>query len=167
MAQDKENPLTRWSRLKREAAREAEAPRPGPKAAPPRTPSAPAPELPPLDRLNPDSDFSAFMDRRVDDGLRRLALKKLFSDPRLNLVDGLDDFAEDYSLLEDLPQEMVAKLEHARNTLRGPEPEPEKETQAQPEQDVAQAAETQPEAEDQKQDNDGEDPNDVARRQDT
>ena len=32
MAQDKENPLSRWSRLKREAAREAEAPKPAQKA---------------------------------------------------------------------------------------------------------------------------------------
>jgi hypothetical protein len=160
MAQDKENPLARWSRLKRESAHTAEAPKPASSLA-----DAPPPELPPLDQLKPDSDFSAFMDRRVDDRLRRLALKKLFSDPRLNIVDGLDDFAEDYSLLEDLPQELVAKLEHVRRTLRRPEPEQEK--KAEPEQNVAR--EVDPDGEDKKEDgeNDGEVPKDVARRQDT
>ena len=169
MAQDKENPLARWSRLKREAAREAEAP--GPKPAPaaaPRAAEAPAPELPPLDRLNPDSDFSAFMDRRVDDALRRLALKKLFGDPRLNAADGLDVFSEDYSLLEDLPQELVAKLEHVRRTLRRPDPEQEKEKETAPEQDVAQAVEAEPEVKNvEGNEDEGEDPQDVPRRQDT
>ncbi len=155
MAQDKENPLARWSRLKRESARAAEAPKPAPQA-----PEAPPPELPPLDQMGPDSDFSAFMDRRVDDGLRRLALKKLFGDPRLNAADGLDVFSEDYSLLEDLPQEMVARLEHLRRTLRRPEPEPEPEREAAEEPKLEQA-EAQP-----KQD-DAEDAQDADRRQDT
>ena len=163
MAQDKENPLSRWSRLKRESAREAEAPKS--KAAPPaRAPELPMPELPPLDQLTPDSDFSAFMDPRVDERLRRLALKKLFSDPRLNIVDGLDDFAEDYTLLEDLPQELVAKLEHARSTLRRPDPEEEQEKEAESEQSLAQAAEPEDKRDDE---NEGELSQDVPRRQDT
>jgi Protein of unknown function (DUF3306) len=153
MAQDKENPLARWSRLKRESARAAEAPKPAPQA-----PAAPPPELPPLDQMGPDSDFSAFMDRRVDDGLRRLALKKLFGDPRLNAADGLDVFSEDYSLLEDLPQEMVAKLEHLRRTLRRPEPEPEQEAAEEPK---LEQAEAEPEQDD------AEDAQDADRRQDT
>ena len=167
MAEDKETPLARWSRLKSGAARRAEAPKPKPASAP-RAPEAPPPELPPLDQLGPDSDFSAFMDRRVDDGLRRLALKKLFSDPRLNAADGLDVFSEDYSLLEDLPQEMVAKLEHVRRTLRRPDPEQEKEKETEPEQNVAQAVEAEPEDENvEGNEDEGEDPQDVPRRQDT
>jgi hypothetical protein len=164
MAQDKENRLARWSRLKRESARAAEAPKPAPRA-----PEAPLPELPPLDKLSPDSDFSAFMDRRVDDGLRRLALKKLFGDPRLNAADGLDVFSEDYSKLEDLPQEMVAKLEHMRRTLRRPEPEheKEKEKETEPERQLAQEIEAEEEVRKQENENDGDEPKDVARRQDT
>jgi len=160
MAQDKENPLARWSRLKRESARAAEAPKPAPAAA-----EAPPPELPPLDHLGPDSDVSAFMDGRVDDALRRLALKKIFSDPRLNAADGLDVFSEDYSKLEDLPQEMVAKLEHLRRTLRRPEPEQEKE--AEPERKLAEEVEAEVEDKTEDNENDGELPQDVARRQDT
>jgi hypothetical protein len=167
MAQEKESPLARWLRLKRDAARESQAPKPDPATAP--RPAEPPPELPPLDQLTPDSDFSAFMDPRVDERLRRLALNKLFSDPRLNVVDGLDDFAEDYSLLEDVSQELVAKLEHVRRTLRRPDPEAEKgqEKEAEPEQNVAQAAETEPKDPAEGNENEGEDPQDVARRQDT
>ncbi len=170
MAQDKENRLARWSRLKRESVRAAEAPTPTPPA-----PEAPPPELPPLDQLGPDSDFSSFMDRRVDDGLRRLALKKLFGDPRLNAADGLDVFSEDYSKLEDLPQEMVAKLVHMRRTLRRPDPEQEKEEEVQAQQQATQeigaeeevVAEAEVEVEKPDNENNGDEPKDVARGQDT
>ena len=108
--------LSRWSRLKQEAREEPERKEP---AAPDE--QKPAPELPPIDHLNHDSDFKLFMDKRVDDKLRRLALKKLFTDPRFNVTDGLDDYAEDYSVLEDLPSEMAALQQHARRILRSPE----------------------------------------------
>ncbi len=93
----------------------------------------PAPELPSPDQLDHESDFKAFMDKRVDDGLRRLALKKLFSDPRFNVTDGLDDYAEDYSALEDLPQEMVELQQHVRRLLHGTE----RGNQARPESSMA------------------------------
>ena len=51
MAQDKENFLARWSRLKREE-----------KPAEKKDDAAP-PALPPLDKLTPESDFSPFMRR--------------------------------------------------------------------------------------------------------
>ena len=108
------------------------------------------------------------MDRRVDDGLRRLALKKLFGDPRLNAADGLDVFSEDYSKLEDLPQEMVAKLEHMRRTLRRPEPEQE-EGEGSGAGTAAWRKKSKPneEVHEQEDENDGDEPKDVARRQDT
>jgi len=111
--------LLRWSRLKQEARAEPAQNAP---AKADETPQ-PAPELPPVDQLNYDSDFKAFMDKRVDDRLRRIALKKLFTDPQFNVTDGLDDYAEDYSALEDLTTEMVERQLHARRILRGTEPE--------------------------------------------
>lgn len=110
--------LSRWSRLKQEAREESEQNVPA-KA----DETQPAPELPPIDQLSPDSDFTVFMDKRVDARLRRMALKKLFTDPRFNVTDGLDDYAEDFSALEDLSKEMVDGLQHARRVLRGPEPD--------------------------------------------
>jgi hypothetical protein len=115
----KERFLVRWSRRKRRSRDE-----PAPKAPTKADAQPPVPELPPLDQLNHESDFKAFMDKRVDDGLRRMALKKLFSDPRWNETDGLDVYAEDYSALEDLPREMVELQQHARRILQRAEHEP-------------------------------------------
>ena len=122
---DREPFLSRWSRRKRKAREEPVQKAPA-KADKPQ----PAPELPPLDQLNFDSDFKAYMDKRVDAGLRRVALKKLFSDPRFNVTDGLDDYAEDFSALEDLSEAMVDKLQHARRTLRGTEPDEREQAEA-------------------------------------
>lgn len=115
---DREPFLSRWLRLKQEV-REKPAQNVPAKA----DETQPAPELPPVDQLNFGSDFKPFMDKRVDAGLRRIALKKLFSDPSFNVTDGLDEYAEDFSALEDLSAAMVDKLQHARRTLHGPEPE--------------------------------------------
>ncbi|MBE0612929.1 MAG: DUF3306 domain-containing protein [Burkholderiales bacterium] len=109
--------MSRWSRRKQEAREKPLKVTPEPAEA------KPMPELPPIDKLGFESDFTGFMDTRVDEAVRRIALKKLFSDPRFNITDGLDDYAEDYAALEDLPAAIVDKLQHARRTLRGPDPE--------------------------------------------
>ncbi|MEJ2173718.1 MAG: DUF3306 domain-containing protein [bacterium] len=115
MAQDREPFLRRWSRRKLD---EADA-----RAKPAQPAEAPPPELPPIDSLTPESDFSAFMHKQVDDKLRRAALRKLFSDPAFNVVDGLDDYAEDYTQLETLAEGAAATLEHAKRTLLGRDPD--------------------------------------------
>lgn len=129
MAKETEPFLARWSRRKREgdAAEHAPAPAPAPApgAAKPSVATAadaPLPELPPVDQLTPESDFRPFMDARVPEALRRVALKKLFADPHFNVQDMLDDFAEDYTtLLETLPAGMADQLAHAKRTLLGRE----------------------------------------------
>lgn len=114
MAQDHEDFLRRWARRKRAAAA---AP-----AAKPADPS-PAPELPPLDSVNFESDFKSFMHSKVEETVKRAALKKLFSDPRFNVMDGLDVYIDDYSKEDPIPDAMLASLEHARQTLFGPQKE--------------------------------------------
>jgi hypothetical protein len=52
----------------------------------------PAATLPPPESLTPESDFSAFMGPKVKDELRRVALKKLFSDPHFNAADPFEPF---------------------------------------------------------------------------
>jgi len=133
MASDTEPFLSRWSRLKREGGDVENSPAPAsvsnppafhsnaPKPPDPQAADAPLPELPPIDQLTPESDFRPFMDPRVPEALRRLALKKLYADPHFNVQDMLDDFAEDYTLLEALPAGMAGKLAHARRTLLGQE----------------------------------------------
>lgn len=135
MSTDKEAFLSRWSRRKREAAATPPAVAPA-KPASPQTPAAAQPpvELPPLDQLTFDSDFSAFLKGNVEERVKRAALKKLFSDPHFNVMDGLDVYIDDYTKNDPIPEEMLKTLEHARSTLFGPQaeaqPEPSSETQA-------------------------------------
>lgn len=107
--------LRRWSRLKREAASQ---PAPAEKKLPEK-----APELPAVDSLTFESDFKAFLHEKVEESVKRAALKKLFADPRFNVMDGLDTYIDDYTKEDPIPQEMLATLEHARQTLFGPKPE--------------------------------------------
>jgi len=107
--------LARWTRLKKEAREQpAEKPQPMPEAVDPK---APAPELPPLDELTFDSDYRAFFHPKVDEDMRRAALKKLFSDPRFNVMDGLDVYIDDYSKSEPIPAAMMAQLRQAQQIL--------------------------------------------------
>ena len=120
MAGEKEAFLSRWSRVKREAVAEAAKPVPA-------TPAVEVPEkpLPPVDQLNFESDFTAFMQSKVvEEGVKRAALKKLFADPRFNVMDGLDTYIDDYSIEDPISPELLEQLQHARRTLFGPEPDP-------------------------------------------
>lgn len=101
---------SRWSRMKEEARRSPPQ-APADRAADPKSP---APELPPIDKLTIDSDFRAFFHPKVDEGVRRAALKKLFGDPRFNVMDGLDVYIDDYSKTEPIPPEMMAGLRQAQ-----------------------------------------------------
>ncbi len=126
--------LSRWSRVKTEARDEAAArealPAAQPAAAAPAKPEAETepPALPPVDELTLDSDFSGFFHPKVDEGLRRAALRKLFSDPHFNVMDGLDVYIEDYSKGEPLPAAMLASLKQAQRIFEWAaqknEPEP-------------------------------------------
>lgn len=61
-----------------------------------------------------DSDFSSFFHPQVDEGVRRSALRKLFSDPHFNVMDGLDVYIDDYSKTEPIPPAMLAGLRQAQ-----------------------------------------------------
>lgn len=115
--------LGRWSRLKREAVA-AEAVPPSPPAALPPLPAdepaaAPVPDEapPPLESLDFESDYRAFLGQKVDEGLKRAALKKLFNTPHFNTMDGLDVYTEDFNVFEPMPASMVAELMHSKETL--------------------------------------------------
>ena len=118
MSSEPENFLNRWSRRKRASSLAASA-------APPAA-ARPLPTLPPLESVTYESDFGAFMHAKVDEGIRRAALRKLFGDPRFNVMDGLDIYIDDYSIEAPLPAGMLEQLEHARITLFGPPSEKEK-----------------------------------------
>ncbi len=59
--------------------------------------------LPPVEELTSDSDFTAFMDKRVPEFIRRKALRKLWlSDPAFSFLDGMNEYDEDYSMVAEL-----------------------------------------------------------------
>jgi hypothetical protein len=68
-------------------------------------------------RLTPESDFTPFVARGVDEAVKRSALKKLFADPHFNIMDGLDTYIDDYSKFEPIPAAMLASLNHAKALL--------------------------------------------------
>jgi len=109
--------LSRWSRRKHEAARAKAAPEPLPPAPVPVQPRQtvvavpPAEEpLPPVESLTIDSDFTKFLGPKVDENIKRAALRKLFSDPRFNVMDGLDTYIDDYTKADPIPQDALAGL---------------------------------------------------------
>ncbi|MDH4173501.1 MAG: DUF3306 domain-containing protein [Betaproteobacteria bacterium] len=131
MARDDEDFLRRWSRRKLDAP--AKAP-----AAAPAVP-AEAPPLPSPESLTFESDFRAFMQSKVAEGVKRAALKKLFADPRFNVMDGLDVYIDDYSKDSPIPPEMLAQLQHSRSTLFGRKEQDKTEAPASEPQPLAQA----------------------------
>jgi hypothetical protein len=56
------------------------------------------------------ADIRRFMSPKVDEDVKRAALKKLFADPRFNVMDGLDTYIDDYGKPDPIPPEMLRKL---------------------------------------------------------
>jgi len=113
--------FARWSRVKAEARQEPAVPDvvavPPSVEVAPAEPEAPAPTLEQVESLTLDSDFTPFVARGVDETVRRAALKKLFADPRFNVMDGLDTYIDDYNKFEPLTPLMVAALNHAKDLI--------------------------------------------------
>ena len=109
MTQEKEKFLNRWSRLKQESR--------VPEKKDESQDESPAPVLPPVEKLTPESDFTGFMHPKVDAALRRVALKKLFSDPHFNVPDPFEAYSGDWTGGEPISEEMLATLNQARTLL--------------------------------------------------
>ena len=133
---EQEGFLTRWSRRKAQALRGEELAEPAededetaPQAAATADTTAPAsdegaaaepaaeaadalPELPPLESLSADSDYSAFLGKGVPADLRQKALRKLFHSAKFNIRDGLDDYDLDFSNPEPLGDIITAEMRY-------------------------------------------------------
>ena len=79
-------------------------------------------------KLNHQDDFSVFMQSGVDPDVKRAAMKKLFSDPRYNIMDGLDIYIDDYSKPDPIPPEMLRRLVQSQmlNLFKADEEEKDK-----------------------------------------
>jgi len=87
-------------------------------------------------KLNHQDDFSVFMQSGVDPDVKRAAMKKLFSDPRYNIMDGLDIYIDDYSKPDPIPPEMLRRLVQSQmlNLFKTEEEEKDKPNQSATEQ---------------------------------
>jgi hypothetical protein len=127
MSQDnKESALSRWSRRKLEADQLAPAVEESVQldteaglttvdqvAADAETkPVLTDADMPDIESLDEDSDFSGFMSAGVSDKLRNLALRKLFKAPVFNIRDGLDEYDEDYTYFEKLGDIVTCDMKH-------------------------------------------------------
>ena len=122
--------LNRWSQRKQDVreGKPLAEPLPAPPVVltpnPPQAPAdiAPAqqpnaPELPTLadaQELTPASDFKPFMVRGVAADVKNAAMKKLFSDPHFNVMDGLDTYIDDYSISDPIPEAMLRQMVSAK-----------------------------------------------------
>lgn len=93
-----------------------------PAAAPAPTPDPvtedkPLPTMDDVARLTHDSDYSGFMAQGVDESVKRSAMKKLFTDPHFNIMDGLDVYIEDFSKFEPMTPAFIAGLSHAKGLM--------------------------------------------------
>ena len=141
MDEEREGPLARWSRLKRRSSSAGSGRRGGaapvtvanvdpgfPAASVPEggvpavapggdTPAAEdaAPDLPPVDGLGKDSDYTPFLEEGVPEKLARAAMRKLWrSDPIFAFRDGLDDYDEDFTIIETIVKAVTSKAGKAK-----------------------------------------------------
>lgn len=67
----------------------------------------PGPSLEDVARLTRESDFSSFVTKDIHLDVHQAAMKKLFTDPHYNIMDGLDIYIDDYSKEDPLPPGML------------------------------------------------------------
>jgi hypothetical protein len=123
--------FTRWSKKKTDTATgdagvpTADIPaHPLPESRPndevntlPDAAAKPLPTQEDVDKLTNDSDYSTFMAQGVDESVKRSAMKKLFTDPHFNIMDGLDIYIDDYNKFEPISPALLASLNHAKTLL--------------------------------------------------
>jgi hypothetical protein len=73
-------------------------------------PAEPSPSLDDARSLTPTSDFQPFMRPGVAAEVRNVAMKKLFTDPHFNVMDGLDIYIGDYNTPDPMPAGMLQKM---------------------------------------------------------
>ena len=145
MSEEGEGFLSRWSRRKRavvEGRAPEEAPPPAPlEAKPEALPAEPEDEfdlasLPPIESLTIESDFKAFLHRKVPLELRSAALRRAWSlDPAIRDFIGPADYAWDFNAPDGVPGfalelggDAMKLLSHALG-LDAPVPKPAAEPQ--------------------------------------
>ncbi len=69
-------------------------------------------DMPDLDSLGEDADYSPFLSPGVSEALRRKALRRLFASPVYNVTDGLNDYDDDFTTFEPLGDIVTSDMRH-------------------------------------------------------
>ena len=67
-------------------------------------------DMPPVDSIDEDTDMSGFFSPKVSRAVKQAALKKFFHSPMFNIVDGLDDYDDDFRNFEALGDIITAHM---------------------------------------------------------
>ena len=141
--------IARWSRLKQEATLPPESPEsPIEATAGNANEAATEPlcdsDMPPLESLDEQSDYSGFLAEKVSETLRRQALRKLFHSAAFNVCDGLDDYDGNYTSFAGLGEIVTADMRHQLamaeaklKAVSGASPQPTPQPTEEPEQAAA------------------------------
>ena len=78
----------------------------------PAVPALTDANMPALETLHDDSDNSGLLSPKVSDKLREIALRKLFHSKAFNIVDGLDDYDDDFITALPLGDNVTAEKRH-------------------------------------------------------
>jgi hypothetical protein len=69
-------------------------------------------DMPDLDTLGEDDDYSPFLSPGVSEKLRAKALRKLFMSSQFNVLDGLNDYDDDFTTFEPLGDIITSDMRH-------------------------------------------------------
>jgi len=79
-------------------------------------------DMPPVDTIDEDTDMSGFFSPKVSQAVKQAALKKFFHSPMFNIVDGLDDYDDDFRNFEALgdiiTSDMRSQMEREAKRVR-------------------------------------------------
>lgn len=82
-------------------------------------------DMPSVDSIDENTDMSGFFSPRVSQAVKKAALRKFFHSPAFNVVDGLDDYADDFTsfaalgdiITSDMRGKMELEAERAKERL--------------------------------------------------
>lgn len=76
------------------------------------TPALTDADMPAIESLGDEDDYSGFMSTGVSEGLRNKALRRLFSSAQFNVLDGLNDYDDDFTNFEPLGDIITSDMRH-------------------------------------------------------
>jgi hypothetical protein len=114
VAEDQGGFISRWSRMKQATQQQGETTEMATSddEATVKAPPLCDEDMPPIESLTEESDYSGFFSEKVSEALRQQALRKLFHSASFNVCDGLDDYADDFTSFAKLGSIITSDMRH-------------------------------------------------------